>query len=175
MQEIVSLAIVRHCSATGWDFGGHGGGDFTFGEISMDHHQAGGISLGQSSLHEGNGWASDIGIGGHGSHFVPVVKHIGYPVLKSFPIHVPHVQVSAVAQPYPFHVLVPKPVAIPVEKQEFTKIEKHVPTPVEKIIPVKIEKPVPFTVVKPVAVPVIKHIPIKIPLYKTVVHKVKGH
>lgn len=62
-----------------------------------------------------------------------------------------------------------------VEKQVFTKVEKKVPTPIEKIIPVKVEKRVPFTVVKHVPVHVVKPIPIKIPIYKTIVHRHKGH
>jgi len=62
-----------------------------------------------------------------------------------------------------------------VEKTIIKTVEKKVPTPVEKIIPVKVEKPVPFHVVKNVPVPVVKPIPIKIPVYKTIVHKVKGH
>ncbi|KAL6263875.1 hypothetical protein P5V15_003956 [Pogonomyrmex californicus] len=186
MKKIIVLLAVVACSySSGWDFGNHDGGGLTLGEISVDHHDLGAFNLGgteshsldtlddhSSILNKINGWHSGGSL--HGAHVIPVVKHIGVPTIKKVPISVPHPVVETVPQPYPVHVIVPKPVPFQVEKQVIKTVEKKVPTPVEKIIPVKVEKPVPFHVVKHVPVPVEKPIPIKIPIYKTIVHKIKG-
>ncbi|XP_077271103.1 uncharacterized protein LOC143902245 [Temnothorax americanus] len=181
MKKIIVLLGVVACSySSHWDFEHHGDNGLTLGEISLDHHDLGAFSLGEShSLDLLGGlpikvsdWHSTIS-GLHGVNVIPIVKHIGIPTIQQVPISVPHPVVQTVPQPYPVHVLVPKPVPFEVEKQVFKTVEKKVPTPIEKIIPIKIEKPVPFHVVKHVAVPVEKPFPIKIPVYKTIVHTVK--
>ncbi|XP_011158347.1 uncharacterized protein LOC105194909 [Solenopsis invicta] len=184
MKKIIVLLGVVACSySSDWDFGNHGGGGLTLGEISVDHHDLGAFNLGGTESHsldflgdhlptKVSDW--HLGIGGlHGANVIPIIKHIGVPTIKKVPISVPHPVVETVPQPYPLHVLVPKPVPFEVEKHVFKTVEKKVPTPVEKIIPVKVEKPVPFHVVKHVPVPVEKPFPIKIPIYKTIVHTVK--
>ncbi|RLU20590.1 hypothetical protein DMN91_007201 [Ooceraea biroi] len=168
---IMLLGVVTCSYSSEWGFGGHGDGELTLGEISIDHGlgglELGGTGghslefLGNSLLNKVSGWHSSYGdIGGSHGHLIPVVKHI---------------VVETVPQPYPVAVVVPKPVPYAVEKPIIKTVEKKIPTPVEKIIPIKIEKPVPFHVVKHVPVPVEKPIPIKVPIYKTIVHKVKGH
>ncbi|XP_020282694.1 uncharacterized protein LOC109854222 [Pseudomyrmex gracilis] len=178
MKKIIVLLGLIACShGSGWEsLGSHG--ELTLGEISIDHDDLGAFNLGTESHssdflgdHLSNGWHSGL----HGSHVIPVVKHVGIPTIKQVPISVPHPVVQTVPQPYPVPVVVTKPVPYQVEKQVIKTVEKKVPTPVEKIIPVKIEKPVPFKVVKHVPILVQKPIPIKIPIYKTIVHKVKGH
>ncbi|XP_026827103.1 valine-rich protein [Ooceraea biroi] len=180
------LGVVTCSYSSEWGFGGHGDGELTLGEISIDHGlgglELGGTGghslefLGNSLLNKVSGWHSSYGdIGGSHGHLIPVVKHIGIPTIKKVPISVPHPVVETVPQPYPVAVVVPKPVPYAVEKPIIKTVEKKIPTPVEKIIPIKIEKPVPFHVVKHVPVPVEKPIPIKVPIYKTIVHKVKGH
>ncbi|XP_014467864.1 PREDICTED: uncharacterized protein LOC106740913 [Dinoponera quadriceps] len=189
MKKIIVLFGVIACSCcSNWNFESHGGHGITLGEISIDHHDMGVFSLGKTDGHSLNflddhssflsninGWHSDIS-SSHGGHVIPVVKHIGIPTIKKIPLNVPHPVVQTVIQPYPVAVVIPKPVPFEVEKQVIKTVEKKVPTPVEKIIPVKIEKLVPFHVVKHVPIPVEKPFPVKIPIYKTIVHKVhKGH
>ncbi|XP_031843525.1 uncharacterized protein LOC116431787 [Nomia melanderi] len=168
--DILILTIAGCCLASELELGGHG---LTLGEIALGHdgHDIDLSEIGDvgSEVELGHGYG-----GGHG-HFIPVVKNIGIPVLKKYPLAIPSLQIQQVPQSYSVPVVVPKPVPYPVEKQVFTKVEKKVPTPIEKIIPVKVEKPVPFQVVKHIPVPVVKPIPIKIPIYKTIVHRHKGH
>ncbi|XP_011874146.1 PREDICTED: proline-rich protein 4-like [Vollenhovia emeryi] len=182
MKKIIVLLGVVACSySSDWNLGNHGG--LTLGEISLDHHDLGAFSLGGTESHsldwfgghlpiKVSDWHSSIS-GLHGANIIPTTKYIGIPTIQKVPISVPHPVVETVPQPYPVHVIVSKPVPFEVEKQVFKTVEKKVPTPVEKIIPIKIEKPVPFHVVKHVPVPVEKPIPIKIPVYKTIVHKIK--
>ncbi|XP_026670131.1 uncharacterized protein LOC113464457 [Ceratina calcarata] len=162
---IVILTTVASCWAGGLEFGGHG---LTLGEVSLDHD---GGSIGWDE----SGSEQEIEHGGYGGHFSHVIKHIGVPVVKHVPFPVHKLEIEKVPQNYQVPVFVKKEVPYEVEKQVFTKVEKKVPTPIEKIIPVQVEKKVPFTVVKHIPVPVVKHIPIKIPIYKTVIHRHKGH
>ncbi|XP_011149725.1 uncharacterized protein LOC105189365 [Harpegnathos saltator] len=186
---IVLFGVVTFSCCSKWDFGNHDGlgNGLTLGEISLDHHDLGAFSLGKTDGHsldlledhqiisnKASGWHTDTS-SFHGGHVIPVYKNIGIPTIKKVPVSIPHPVVQTVAQPYPVPVVISKPVPYEVEKQVITTVEKKVPTPVEKIIPVPIEKLVPFPVVKHVPVPVAKPIPIKIPVYKTIVHKVKGH
>ncbi|XP_053973075.1 uncharacterized protein LOC128873494 [Hylaeus volcanicus] len=161
---LILMTVVGSCWTS--ELGGHG---LTLGEIDTGHD---GHDIGLGEI----GWDShDLGGYGGGGHFIPVIKTIGVPVAKHVPFVVRTLQVEKVPQSYPVPVFVSKPVPYPVEKQVFTKVEKKVPTPVEKIIPVKIVKPVPFTIVKHVPFHVVKPIPIKIPIYKTIIHRHKGH
>ncbi|XP_018364034.1 PREDICTED: uncharacterized protein LOC108761803 [Trachymyrmex cornetzi] len=180
MKKIIVLLGVITCSySSDWNFGNHDdGGGLTLGEISLDHYGLGGTEshsldlLGGHSPIKISDWHSATS-GHHGINVIPKVKHIGIPTVQKIPINIPHPVVETVPQPYPVPLVVPKPVPFQVEKQVIKTVEKKIPTPVEKIIPVKIEKPVPFHVVKHVPIPVEKPIPIKIPIYKTIVHKVK--
>ncbi|XP_067205124.1 uncharacterized protein [Linepithema humile] len=186
MKKIIVLFGIVACSyGSHWNYGNYG--ELTLGEIAIDQHSSGTFNLGESHsldflgghspiLNEVSNWPSDIN-NFHGAHVIPVVKHIaiGIPTITKVPIGVPHPLVEAVPQPYPVTVVIPKPVPYEVEKQVVKTVEKKVLTPVEKIVPVKIEKLVPFRVVKHVPVPFEKPIPIKIPIYKTIIHKVKGH
>ncbi|KAL0114758.1 hypothetical protein PUN28_011816 [Cardiocondyla obscurior] len=183
MFKIVLLGIITCSYSSVWNFGSHGDGELTLGEISLDHHDLGAFNLGGTESHSlgllGNklpikisDWHSVIS-GLHGVNIKPTFNHIGIPMIQKVPISIPHPVIETYAQPYPVTVVIPKPVPYEVEKQVFKTVEKKVPTPVEKIIPIKIEKPVPFHVVKHIPVPVVKPIPIKIPVYKTIVHKIK--
>ncbi|XP_023245474.1 homeotic protein proboscipedia-like [Copidosoma floridanum] len=103
---------------------------------------------------------------------VPVYKKIGVPVFH--PVRIPVFRPVTVGVPQPYPILVPMihPVPYEVIKTIVKTVEKKVPTPIEKIIPVASEKPVPFEVIKHVPMFYEQKIPIKIPVYKTIHHKI---
>jgi len=50
MFKIVLLGVVACSYSSDWNFGNHGGGGLTLGEISVDHHNLGAFSLGGTGL-----------------------------------------------------------------------------------------------------------------------------
>lgn len=106
---------------------------------------------------------------------VPVYKQIHVPVQKPFHVQIPHPVLVPVPQPYPIHVPVAQPVAVPIVKEISIPVEKVVPYPVEKKVPYPVEKHVPYPVEKHVTIPVHQPIPYKVPIVKTIFHKVKSH
>lgn len=93
------------------------------------------------------------------------------------PVHVPIPHPVLVPQPqaYPLHIPVAKPYAVPVVKEITIPIEKIVPYPVVKRVPYTVEKHVPYHVEKFVTVH--KKVPyaIKVPIVKTIIHRVNAH
>uniref|UniRef100_A0A182U4U4 Uncharacterized protein n=1 Tax=Anopheles melas TaxID=34690 RepID=A0A182U4U4_9DIPT len=104
---------------------------------------------------------------------VPYVKKIHVPIPQEVRIKIPHPVLVPVPRPYPVHIPVAQPIAVPDIKEITVPIEKIVPYPVEKKIPVPIEKPVPYPVEKHVPVYLPHPIPVKVPIVKTIIHKVK--
>lgn len=93
------------------------------------------------------------------------------------PVHVsiPHPVLVPQPHAYPIHIPVAKPYAVPVVKEITIPIEKIVPYPVVKKVPFTVEKRVPYHVEKFVTVH--KKVPyaIKVPIVKTIIHRVSPH
>uniref|UniRef100_A0A182T051 Uncharacterized protein n=1 Tax=Anopheles maculatus TaxID=74869 RepID=A0A182T051_9DIPT len=104
---------------------------------------------------------------------VPYVKKIHVPIPQEVRVKIPHPVLVPVPRPYPVHIPVAQPIAVPDIKEITVPIEKIVPYPVEKKIPVPIEKPVPYPIEKHVPVYLPQPIPVKVPIVKTIIHKVK--
>ncbi|XP_011495031.1 PREDICTED: uncharacterized protein LOC105359958 [Ceratosolen solmsi marchali] len=131
------------------------------------------INTDGNSINGLQAWITDVVVGKHkANHIQPIIKNIGYPVYKDVEFKIPYPEVHHAQQPYPVLVPMLHPVPFEVTKTVVKTVEKKVPTPVEKIVPVPVEKLVPFKVIKHVPVLVDKKIPIKIPVYKTIHHKV---
>ncbi|XP_053658866.1 uncharacterized protein LOC128707933 [Anopheles marshallii] len=104
---------------------------------------------------------------------VPYVKKIHVPIPQEVRVKIPHPVLVPVPRPYPVHIPVAQPIAVPDIKEITVPIEKIVPYPVEKKIPVPIEKPVPYPIEKHVPVYLPQPIPVKVPIVKTIIHRVK--
>ncbi|XP_061398406.1 homeobox protein Hmx-like [Musca vetustissima] len=104
----------------------------------------------------------------------PVVKKLHVPVHEPVQIPVSHAVIIPIKKPVPIHVPITQNVQIPVEKDLKIPVERVVPYPVEKHVPVPVEKPVPYEVIKYVPIKVARPFPVKVPVFKTVLHKVKG-
>ncbi|XP_049279780.1 uncharacterized protein LOC125762075 [Anopheles funestus] len=104
---------------------------------------------------------------------VPYVKKIHVPIPQEVRVRIPHPVLVPIPRPYPVHIPVAQPIAVPDIKEITVPIEKIVPYPVEKKIPVPIEKPVPYPIEKHVPVYLPQPIPVKVPIVKTIIHKVK--
>ncbi|XP_075144654.1 uncharacterized protein LOC142219657 [Haematobia irritans] len=107
-------------------------------------------------------------------HPYPVVKKLHVPVHEPVQIPVSHAVIVPIKKPVPIHIPITKNVQVPVEKDLKIPVERIVPYPVEKHIPVPVEKRVPYEVIKYVPIKVAKPFPVKVPVFKTVLHKVKG-
>ncbi|XP_050318081.1 uncharacterized protein LOC126751670 [Bactrocera neohumeralis] len=111
---------------------------------------------------------------------VEVTKHIPaidyervhVPYNQSVPIHIPQPIITAVPRPYAIRVPVAKTVAVPKVQEVRIPIEKVKPFPVERPVPFIVERRVPYMVEKQVAKPVYYPYPVKVPIVKTIVHKV---
>ncbi|XP_003426845.3 uncharacterized protein LOC100679224 [Nasonia vitripennis] len=180
---LLILGITKTCQASGWGLGYGYGEGHSFGEISLDHNSISHDLHGWNQIHDLSdnkkpisgleAWLQDVVIGkDHKGLVKPIIKEIAYPVYKNVEIKIPYPQVQQVNQPYPVLVPMLHPVPYEVIKTVVKTVEKKVPTPVEKIVPVPVEKPVPYEVVKHIPMFVEKKIPIKIPVYKTIHHKV---
>ncbi|XP_073820453.1 uncharacterized protein isoform X2 [Musca autumnalis] len=121
--------------------------------------------------------------GGHHEEKQPdVINYVPYPVVKKLhvPVHEPvqipvsHTVIIPIRKPVPIHVPITQNVQVPFEKDLKIPVERVVPYPVEKHVPVPVEKPVPYEVVKYVPIKVARPFPVKVPVFKTVLHKVKG-
>ncbi|KAJ8667027.1 hypothetical protein QAD02_008689 [Eretmocerus hayati] len=170
------------CQAMRWDVHQNNGG-YSVNEYPLDHNsleqdvQGQGYGLDSTGAKKAiNGleaWLADVYIGKNpGSHIKPIIKEIGYPVYKKVELKIPYPDIQQVSQPYPILMPMLHPVRYEVVKTVVKTVERKVPTPMEKVVPVPVEKPVPFEVVKHVPVFVEKKIPIKIPVYKTIHHKI---
>ncbi|XP_052863576.1 probable serine/threonine-protein kinase kinX [Anopheles cruzii] len=104
---------------------------------------------------------------------VPYVKKIHVPIPQEVKVRIPHPVLVPIPRPYPVHIPVAQPVAVPDIKEITVPIEKVVPYPVEKKIPVPIEKPVPYPIEKHVPVYLPQPIAVRVPIVKTIIHKVK--
>ncbi|XP_058055765.1 sarcoplasmic reticulum histidine-rich calcium-binding protein-like [Anopheles bellator] len=104
---------------------------------------------------------------------VPYVKKIHVPIPQEVKVRIPHPVLVPIPRPYPVHIPVSQPIAVPDIKEITVPIEKVVPYPVEKKIPVPIEKPVPYPIEKHVPVYLPHPIAVRVPIVKTIIHKVK--
>nr|XP_036224162.1 AF4/FMR2 family member lilli [Bactrocera oleae] len=110
---------------------------------------------------------------------VEVTKHIPtidyervhVPYNQSVPIHIPQPIITAVPRPYAIRVPVAKTVAVPKVQEVRIPIEKVTPFPVERPVPFIVERRVPYMVEKQVAKPVYYPYPVKVPIVRTIVHK----
>lgn len=88
----------------------------------------------------------------------------------------PKITIIGVAKPYPFPVKQVKTIVETKEEEISVPVTKHIPVKIEKKIPFKVEIPVPYKVIKYVKVYIPKPFPVRVPIYKTIVHKSsKGH
>uniref|UniRef100_A0A1I8NGG1 Uncharacterized protein n=1 Tax=Musca domestica TaxID=7370 RepID=A0A1I8NGG1_MUSDO len=104
---------------------------------------------------------------------IPIAQHqqVYVPTRQNISVEVPDPIITTVNRPVPIEVPVSKTIAIPQIKEVKIPIERVRPFPVERPIPYLIEKRVPYTVEKQIAQPVYYHVPIKVPIVHTVVHK----
>uniref|UniRef100_A0A0A1XDL7 Uncharacterized protein n=1 Tax=Zeugodacus cucurbitae TaxID=28588 RepID=A0A0A1XDL7_ZEUCU len=111
---------------------------------------------------------------------VEVTKHIPavdyervhVPYNHSVPIRIPQPIITAVPRPYAIRVPVTKTIAVPKVQEVRIPIEKVKPYPVERPVPFVVERRVPYMVEKQVAKPVYYPYPVKVPIVKTIVHKI---
>lgn len=104
----------------------------------------------------------------------PVYKQIHVPISKPVDVKIPHPVLVPVPHPYPIHIPVAQPVAVPIVKEITIPVEKIVPYPVEKHVPYPVEKHIPYPVEQHIKVHVPHPYPVKVPIFKTIYHKVKS-
>uniref|UniRef100_A0A1I8NXS6 Uncharacterized protein n=1 Tax=Stomoxys calcitrans TaxID=35570 RepID=A0A1I8NXS6_STOCA len=104
---------------------------------------------------------------------VPIIQRqaVYVPTKQNVNVEVPDPVITTVAKPLPIEIPVSKTIAIPQLNEVKIPIERIKPFPVERPIPYLVEKRVPYTVEKQIAQPVYYHVPIKVPIVHTVVHK----
>lgn len=112
---------------------------------------------------------------------IPQCKHLlinfkifSFSVQRPVKVQIPHPVLVPVPHPYPIHIPVSKPVAVPVVKEITIPVEKIVPYPVIKQVPFTVEKHVPYPVERIVHVHRRVPVPIRVPVVKTVIHRVKA-
>lgn len=162
------------------------GRNFDASQVDITHdsygHSASGLSGGYGEAaephHIYHSQAQAIPVSNHIEYTkhipYPVYKQIHVPISKPVDVKIPHPVLVPVPHPYPIHIPVAQPVAVPVVKEITIPVEKIVPYPVEKHVPYPVEKHIPYPVEQHIKVHVPHPYPVKVPIIKTIYHKVKS-